>query len=290
MKKICKNCGKELPKDSKFCQYCGSNEIETIENKLIVFKKCADCGKKLPDDSDFCQYCGSKNIDLVTQTESNEVKSNENKTVYKRCIDCGKELPQDSEFCQYCGSKRVAIVNNNQVIKKENITNKNSVDDSKNKNTYKILFFVTLSIALFGILGILTLYENTKSELDSSLEAYQTLEKENNSLQSKVNNYKGKASKYDSIKNEANNKSNSNFFATQTVLKNPKNTRVVFYIPYNGRYEISWEYSSGIKLETGNTSSGLVYADITYSGSNVGTITCTNSVNSSVITIYCISD
>ena len=105
-----------------------------------------------------------------------------------------------------------------------------------------------------------------------------------------MNKYEIKALNYDTIKNSARSSSISNFFATQTVLKNPNKTRVVFYIPYDGSYTISWNYSSGIIITTGNTSDGLVYADITYSGSDVGIIDCTNSVNSSKITIYCVGN
>ena len=68
--KKCINCGKELLDDSLFCQYCGSDKIETIEK--IVFKRCIDCGKELPSDSDFCQYCGSKRVAIVNKSLSND--------------------------------------------------------------------------------------------------------------------------------------------------------------------------------------------------------------------------
>ena len=36
----CKNCGKEISEDSKFCQYCGANQekesVEQKENKVIT--------------------------------------------------------------------------------------------------------------------------------------------------------------------------------------------------------------------------------------------------------------
>ena len=74
--------------------------------------KCNDCGKELPDDSCFCQYCGSKNIKKVIPQNDNPKR-----IIYKRCMDCGKELPDDSEFCQYCGSKRVATVKDDSETK-----------------------------------------------------------------------------------------------------------------------------------------------------------------------------
>lgn len=41
--KYCKNCGKELPDDSVFCQYCGSNSVEDkitseFKEKFNIFK------------------------------------------------------------------------------------------------------------------------------------------------------------------------------------------------------------------------------------------------------------
>ena len=65
MKKKCNDCGKEVPEDSVFCQYCGSKNIVVIpekQEKQRSFKKCMDCGEELPDDSKFCQYCGSSRI------------------------------------------------------------------------------------------------------------------------------------------------------------------------------------------------------------------------------------
>lgn len=71
--KKCNDCCKELLDDSLFRQYCGSSNIQTIEDDKtkIVFKRCIDCGKELPEDSDFCQYCGSKRVAIVNGSLSN---------------------------------------------------------------------------------------------------------------------------------------------------------------------------------------------------------------------------
>ena len=74
--KKCLDCGKELPDDSLFCQYCGSKNISesTVEiNKQIVYKRCIDCGKELPKDSDFCQYCGSKRVAIINNGNDDSV-------------------------------------------------------------------------------------------------------------------------------------------------------------------------------------------------------------------------
>lgn len=51
--RICPHCGKRLPKDSEFCQFCGK------KLEIIVYQVCPHCGKHLPSDSEFCQYCGN---------------------------------------------------------------------------------------------------------------------------------------------------------------------------------------------------------------------------------------
>lgn len=240
-------------------------------------KKCNSCGKELPEDSLFCQYCGSKDI-LSVETQSN----NRN---FKRCIDCGKELPLDSDFCQYCGSNNIVLVTDLDINKTDNHT---SYDESKK---YKKRFTVVLIIAvclLCGLLYFVSMYNEVNLENESLTNKLSSQEIDLKTAKSTANTNRIKANNFDIIKNLAGNSSNSNFFATQTVLKNPNKTRVVFYIPYSGSYSIEWSYSSGITITTGNTNSGLVYIDVTYSGSDVGTIKCTNSVNNSKIVIYCI--
>lgn len=240
-------------------------------------KICNDCKKELPDDSEFCQFCGSKNITLCNPKPNNRV--------YKRCIDCGKELPEDSDFCQYCGSKRVAVVNDADEQKK-----KASVKSEEPKK-FKRLFIASVIVAICSLCG-LAYFASMNSELNSNIATYisknESLEKQIKTKENELSKARTKASNYDTIKNNARNTSNSNFFATQTVLKNPNKTRVVFYIPTYKEYSIKWSYSSEITATSGNTSSGLVYLDVTYNGSGVGTIECTNTINSSKIIIYCI--
>ena len=50
-KKICRKCGKELPSDSAFCQYCGNSDIDAVS--IVKVKVCGVCGKELPSDSMF---------------------------------------------------------------------------------------------------------------------------------------------------------------------------------------------------------------------------------------------
>lgn len=56
--KKCLSCGKILPDDSNFCQYCGSMDV-----KISVY--CRKCGKEIPSDSLYCPYCGEPKEPVV---------------------------------------------------------------------------------------------------------------------------------------------------------------------------------------------------------------------------------
>lgn len=271
--KICNNCNKVLPYDSSFCQYCGSNDIKetVIEDKL----KCKKCGALVPSDSEFCPYCGSNEIGIVNNSSS---VSNEH------AIPKENLSSKNNNFNQHSS----ADVGTNKNPNKGCTLNKTS---TTNNYKYKVPFYITTIIAICLVIGLLVQrseYNNLNSLLDTYIKANNSLKKENKSLESKNNSLDNKASNYDTIKNKARNLSVTDFFATQTVLKKPNKARVVFYIPNAFGYEIRWNYSNDISLTTGNTNDGLVYADITYNGSDVGIIECSNSANSSKIIIYCI--
>lgn len=56
--KCCK-CGRDIPPDSKFCQYCGED--------LSKFKYCPSCGAQLQDGMNFCPECGGRVRDAATE-------------------------------------------------------------------------------------------------------------------------------------------------------------------------------------------------------------------------------
>ena len=54
----CKNCGKKIDEDSKFCKYCGIKLSKKINKKSL---NCNECGYVIIGDSHFCSHCGKKN-------------------------------------------------------------------------------------------------------------------------------------------------------------------------------------------------------------------------------------
>lgn len=47
----CTNCGKEIPANSRFCGFCGSEQL--------LSRKCTACNREINGDPRFCPYCGN---------------------------------------------------------------------------------------------------------------------------------------------------------------------------------------------------------------------------------------
>ena len=77
---FCNNCGNQLPDDAKFCNQCGANVVNIIENT------CLYCGNKLPDNATFCNVCGAKcsnSSDELASKIASEIEFN-----HKRGMEC----------------------------------------------------------------------------------------------------------------------------------------------------------------------------------------------------------
>ena len=78
----CPDCGNSINKESKFCPYCGHQQL--------VFAQCVNCGKNLPPNARFCPKCGHP---------ANE------KPVPVFCPQCKTENIPGASFCNQCGEK-----------------------------------------------------------------------------------------------------------------------------------------------------------------------------------------
>ncbi len=232
---------------------------------------CNDCGKMLPEDSKFCQYCGSKNVSEYIEP----------KPVYyvptKICKICGKQLPEDSEFCQYCGSKyvyeeRATITENNSGLK------------------HNVLLIPLIIVSLLACGLGYGMYHNYMD--------YNALQEENTRLNNDVQKARKdssqnqlKASYYNEVLTFANNsKGYSDFYARQTLLRNPNKQKVWIYF---GHYDtsISFQTSSGfVNAEWGNWDGHWIPLTITYTGSGVEYVKLSNDYNSETFYITIVGD
>ncbi len=77
-------------------------------------RPCPSCGKPLPPDGRFCEYCGER-FDVIApaSTEASPDKGDGSantasapaENAQLRCPSCGSVLPEDSVFCENCGAK-----------------------------------------------------------------------------------------------------------------------------------------------------------------------------------------
>ncbi len=115
----CKNCGKELSNNSKFCGFCGS----IVEKENDNNKKCPSCNNSLNGFEKFCPLCGYV-IETKKKTNNDNNDSNKKTTnierskvydgVVHKCPSCGEILKTFSAVCPSCGYElRNVEVNSN---------------------------------------------------------------------------------------------------------------------------------------------------------------------------------
>ena len=76
---LCKECGKEIDANKKFCKYCGtpikqSEDIGHLANQTL---RCAQCGATLKAGTTFCTQCGtpvSNNRSVINDTKKDTNK------------------------------------------------------------------------------------------------------------------------------------------------------------------------------------------------------------------------
>ena len=105
---FCPNCHTEIPKNSQFCNICGT-KIEHLQPEPIVqysAKKCVRCGSPLDEDQLFCTNCGAK-VEESSDFAPAASETNLNEMGHEKifCPNCGKELKPEQKFCTSCGAK-----------------------------------------------------------------------------------------------------------------------------------------------------------------------------------------
>jgi membrane protease subunit (stomatin/prohibitin family) len=78
----CSECKKPIASDSKFCPYCGHQQL--------IFSQCLKCKKNLTPNAKFCSRCGHQVEEKIKPLI---------------CRQCGNENLIDSQYCNNCGEK-----------------------------------------------------------------------------------------------------------------------------------------------------------------------------------------
>ncbi len=73
--KYCRQCGKQLNKDAKFCRYCGYR-FEAAQEVKAAVNLCPQCGNENAAGAKFCRYCGAGLTEAKATTTVRHGKSN----------------------------------------------------------------------------------------------------------------------------------------------------------------------------------------------------------------------
>ena len=98
--RTCKNCGKQINGDFKFCPNCGTKIEEETPKEETSNIFCSSCGKSVNSDFNVCPFCGEK---LKNQTLNNNEDNKKEEKIF--CKNCGRLIKNDFKICPHCKVK-----------------------------------------------------------------------------------------------------------------------------------------------------------------------------------------
>ena len=126
--KTCKNCGKQINGDFKFCPYCGAKNEEEISSNIL----CSSCGKPIKSDFNVCPFCGEK-------LKNKNLNEDDKKEIF--CKKCGNLIKKDFKICPYCRNK-INNQNTNEIKSKEVI--KSNIQFSEKNSMVCLLLMIVI--------------------------------------------------------------------------------------------------------------------------------------------------
>ncbi len=146
----CKNCGRDLEDNAKFCKFCGYRVPKKNNGQVI----CKSCGKILDSNEKFCKFCGNKidnniydfdeedNNSLLRNyeyDENNNPKSIRNKIIIAVMIAAILLMAAVSTVLLFKSGALDGLFEKN-INNEDNIRNEETTEtENKNGNRWKIL-------------------------------------------------------------------------------------------------------------------------------------------------------
>lgn len=167
--KICLNCNREFDDEKQYCDVCGSELNQNVEEEkddISQFAEetvsfCVYCGGEVEKDGSYCKKCGRSSV-------------NENR---KHCIKCGTELAESQKFCAKCGTKT-----SNVVLPKEfdEVAGKVKKIDKKKVIGIALAICAIIAVLLIGVKVVPELIVTTEEYLEQAnyVEAYKKASKD----------------------------------------------------------------------------------------------------------------
>lgn len=101
----CKNCGKGIGTDARFCPYCGE-PVPVVEPEPASSRVCSACGAALADEAAFCAVCGQPAAPVEPAAPAQpETPAQPEAPAQLVCPKCGNQLQPSDAFCGVCGTK-----------------------------------------------------------------------------------------------------------------------------------------------------------------------------------------